>query len=135
MSSLVGHHRATGAALLRPAVDAGLEEETVDDELPAALEEVEQAHPSVRPLELVVLLHQHPRHPAARGGHRVTSVGVLLLLHQQRVTRLLPLPLIDDRRQLHGSSSSSLIIHLLVEYNTDEQRPPARPARYYGRDR
>jgi hypothetical protein len=98
MGVLVGHHRAAGTALLGPAAHAGLVEEAVDDQVPAALEQVEQAHPPVRALELVLLLDQHPRHPAALGRHRVTRVRELLLLHQQRVTGLLPLLLADDRR-------------------------------------
>src|SRR5215218_6956827 len=53
VGDLVGHQRAAAAAGLGPAVDAGLEEEAVEDELAAALEEVEQADRPVRPLEAV----------------------------------------------------------------------------------
>ena len=98
MPPLVGNHRAARASLLRPAVHARLVEEAVEDQLPAPVEEVEQAHWPVRSLELVLLLDEHPRHPAALGRHRVARVGELLLLDQQRVVRLLPFLLTDDRR-------------------------------------
>src|SRR5688500_16334606 len=43
VSDLVGEEGATAAATLGPAGDAGLEEEAVDDQLTAPLEQVEQA--------------------------------------------------------------------------------------------
>ena len=43
MGDLVGHHRTADAGMLRPAVHAGLEEGAVDDQLTAAVEQVEQA--------------------------------------------------------------------------------------------
>ena len=49
-------------------------------ELAAAVEQVEQAHLPVGPLELVLLLHLDPRHAPAGGGHGVTGAGQLPLL-------------------------------------------------------
>jgi hypothetical protein len=72
---LVGEERAATAAALRPAAHAGLVEEAVDDVLAAALEQVVQAHVSVRALEAVVLLDRHPWHSAALGGERVPGEG------------------------------------------------------------
>jgi hypothetical protein len=43
VGDLVRHHRAADAATLRPARHAGLDEEAVDDQLTAPLEQVEQA--------------------------------------------------------------------------------------------
>ena len=91
MRHLVGHHRAADAAALRPRADARLEEEAVDDQLLAPLEEVEQAHLPVRALEGVVLLDGHPRHPPALGGQRVARAGELLLLDEQLLAGGLPL--------------------------------------------
>ena len=87
---LVGHERAAVAAMLGPAGHAGLEEEAVDDQLTASLEQVEQARRAVRALKGVVLLHGHSRHPPALGGQRVAGAGQLLLLHQQFLARGLP---------------------------------------------
>ena len=55
--------------------DAGLEEGAVDDQLAAAVEQVEQARLAVGPVERVVLLHRQPRHPPALGGQRVAARG------------------------------------------------------------
>ena len=68
--------------MLRPAAHAGLEEEAVQDQLAAPLEQVEQARGAVRALEPVVLVDRHPRHPPAL-GERVAGTRQLLLLHQQ----------------------------------------------------
>ena len=105
VGDLVGHERAAAAAALGPAGDAGLEEEAVDDQLAAPLEQVEQARRPVRSLEAVLLLHRHPRHPAAFGGERVAGAGQLLLLDQQLLAGGVPLLRRDDRRHLHFGSS------------------------------
>ena len=91
IGDLIGYERATEAAALGPTARAGLEEEAVDDQLTATLEQVEQARWSVRALEGVLLLHRHARHPAARGGQRVAGVGQLFLLEQQFLAGRLPL--------------------------------------------
>jgi hypothetical protein len=70
MSDLVGKEGATAAAPVGPAGHPGLEEEAVHDQLTAALEQIEQRRRAVRSIEAVVLLHDHPRQAAARGGER-----------------------------------------------------------------
>jgi hypothetical protein len=99
---LVGHERAPAAAALGPAFHAGLEEEAVDDELPAPGEQVEQARRPVRPLEAVRLLDGHARHPPALRGQRVTGAREVLLLDQQLLACGLPLLRRHDRGQGHG---------------------------------
>jgi hypothetical protein len=106
MADLVGHERAAAAAALGPAVDARLEEEPVDDELAAALEEVEETRRAVRALERVVLLHGHPRHPATLGGEGIAGAGQPFLLHEQRLTRGGPLLRRHGRWGLHRGASS-----------------------------
>ena len=61
--------------MLGPAEHPGLEEGAVDDQLAATLEQVEQAHSAVRPLEFIRLLDGHPWHPPAFGGQRVAGAG------------------------------------------------------------
>ena len=99
---LVGHHRAADAGVLGPAVHAGLEERAVDDQLTAAVEQVEQARLALGPVELVLLLHRQPRHPPTLGGQRVTGARQLLLLHEQLLARSLPLLGRHDRGCVHG---------------------------------
>ena len=92
MADLVGQHRTTRAAGVGPAVDIGLEEEAVDDQLTPAVEQVEQAGRTAGPVEQVVLLDRHPRHPPALCGQRITGAGELLLLHQQFLAGGCPTP-------------------------------------------
>ncbi len=80
---LICPERTSGASGIGITGHVRVEEEPVDDQLAAAFEEVEQAHRSVRSLELVVLDDLHARHAAPLGGHRVAGPGQLLLLHQQ----------------------------------------------------
>ncbi len=77
--------------MLRPAVHAGLEEGAVDDQLAAAVEQVDQARFALGPLERVGLLHRHPRHPPPFGGERVAGAGHGLLLHEHLLARGFPL--------------------------------------------
>ena len=91
MRYLVSAQRAASARMIRPSKYARLEEGTVEDQLRTTLEQVEQAHFALRPLELVLLLHSHPRHPTALCGHRVTGPGQFFFLHQQFLARRLPL--------------------------------------------
>jgi hypothetical protein len=53
MGDLVSAERAAAAGVLGPAKNTGFEEGAVDDQLPAALEQVEQAELSFRSLERV----------------------------------------------------------------------------------
>src|SRR5262249_5464897 len=75
-----------------PAAHAGLKEGAIDDQLPPAVEQVEQARLALGTVELVLLLHGQPRRPPTLGGQRVTGPGQLLLLHEQLLARSLPLP-------------------------------------------
>src|SRR5215204_2915221 len=110
---LVGHKGAADAGPLRvPAArlrvrgDVRRVEGAVDDQLAAAVEQVEQAGRAIRAVELVLLLHGHPRHPATRGGERVAGPHVLLLLHEQVLPRGDPLLHRDDRWRFLQSFSS-----------------------------
>ncbi len=76
--------------MLRPAVHAGFEEGSVDDQLTPALEQVEQARFALGPVEHICLFHGNPRHPPAFGGQRVMSPHLGLLLHEQLLARSLP---------------------------------------------
>src|SRR5215813_10227409 len=73
VGDLIGAQGAAAAGVLGPAEHPGLEEGTIDDQLPAALEQVEQANLTLGPVELVLLLHRHPRHPSTLGGQRITE--------------------------------------------------------------
>jgi hypothetical protein len=106
MGDLVGHERATAARMFGPAVLAGLEEGTVDNQLTAAVEQVEQASLTLRPVELVRFLHGHPRHPPSLGGQRVTGAGQRLLLHEELLARSLPLLRRHNRRRVHWNQIS-----------------------------
>src|SRR5215510_9692477 len=89
---LIGAQGAAAARMLGPAEHPRLEESAIDDQLPAAFEQVEQANTTLGPIELVLLLHGHPRHPPPLGGERITGASQGLLLHQELLTRSLPLP-------------------------------------------
>jgi hypothetical protein len=70
---LIGAQGAAAAGVLGPAEHPGLEEGAIDDQLTAALEQVEQANLALGSVELVLLVHSQPRHPPAFGGQRVTE--------------------------------------------------------------
>src|ERR1700736_3338309 len=101
VGDLIGAQRAATAGVLGPAEHPGLEEGAIDDQLTAALEQVEQAYLALGAVELVLLVHSQPRHPPAFGGQRVTGAGQGLLLHQELLARSLPLLLRHDRRCVH----------------------------------
>src|SRR5918996_6057061 len=109
MSHLVRDHRAADAGMLGPPVDAALEEGAVDDELGAAVEEVDQAELAVRPFELVFLLHRQPRLPPTLRGQRIPGAHQLRLLHERALARSLPLLCRHDRGRVHLETSLSLI--------------------------
>src|SRR6267142_3336611 len=94
---LVRAQRAAAAGVLGPA------------EHPC-LEQGEQAYLPVRPVELVVLLHRHPRHPSAFGGQRITRTGQGLLFHEELLPRSLPLLLRHDRWFVHREMLFGLLL-------------------------
>ncbi len=96
MGDLIGAQGAAAAGVLGPAEDSGLEEGAIDDQLPAAFEQIEQAHLPLGSVELVFLVHSQPRHPSAFSGQRVTGAGQGLLLHEELLARSLPLLLRHD---------------------------------------
>src|SRR5215475_13809278 len=108
MRYLVGDERAAdaGPIRVRAALCVGGDvrpiEGAVDDQLAAALEQVQQAHGPIRPLEAVGLLHCHPRHTPTLSRHRVARPGELFLLHQQLLSGRIPLSRRDDRGYLHS---------------------------------
>src|SRR6266566_4426338 len=106
VGDLVGYQGAAAAGMVGPAEHAGFEEGAVDDQLAAALEQVEQARFALGPVELVLLLHGQPWHPPALGGQRVTGAGHVLLLHEQLLARSLPLLRRHDRGCLHCEMSA-----------------------------
>src|SRR5229473_386849 len=95
---LIGAQGAAAAGVLGPAEHSGFEEGAIDDQLTAALEQIEQAYLALGSVELVLLLHRHPRHPSTLGGQRVTGAGQGLLLHEQLLALRLPLLRRHDRR-------------------------------------
>src|ERR1700677_112374 len=102
---LIGTKGASAASVVGPAEHPGLEEGAIEDQLRAALEQIEQAYLTFGPVELILLLHRHPRHPSAFGGQRVTEAGQGLLLYEELLARSLPLLLRDDRGCFHHGIS------------------------------
>src|SRR6266576_3508565 len=70
---LIGAQGAAAAGVLGPAEHSGFEEGAIDDQLTAALEQIEQAYLALGSVELVLLLHRHPRHSSTLGGQRVKA--------------------------------------------------------------
>ena len=102
VGDLVGPQGTANAGMLRPAVHAGLEEGAVDDQLAAALEQVEQARFALGPVEHICLFHGDPRHPPSLGGQRVTGAGQGLFLDEKLLARSLPLLRRHNRWRVHG---------------------------------
>src|SRR3954452_21340176 len=99
MGELVDDHRAAIAAglLIRP------EHEVVDEQLPPALEQVEEGRDAVRSLEFVLLLDPHDRLATALGGEGVALPRHRLLLGQYALVRGVPFILRHDVREIHPS--------------------------------
>ena len=102
----VGDGRAAGAPGVGPAVDTFLEEEPVEDELAAPVEQLGQRPLPVRTLEVVVVLDAHHRHSLAgrdefvhRGGNRLFALG-------DGRECFVPLALADDGRTRDGHRST-----------------------------
>ena len=73
--------------MLGPAEHSGLEKGAIDDQLPTALEQVEQANLALGPIEFVCLLDGHPRHAPAFGGEGVARTRQGLFLHEHLLAR------------------------------------------------
>src|SRR6516225_5973139 len=99
---LIGTEGATAAGVLRPPEHPGFEERPIDDQLPAALEQIEQTHSAPGRFEYVGLLDRHPRHPAALGRQSVTGPRQRLLLYEHLLARSLPVLRRDDWRGIHS---------------------------------
>ena len=96
VGNAVGDGRAAGAPGVGPAVDAFLEEEPVEDELAATVEQLGQRPLPVRTLEVVVVLDAHHRHALAGRGEFVHRGGDRLFALGDGRERLVPLALADD---------------------------------------
>src|SRR5262245_34726048 len=109
VGELIDDHRASVAAdlLIRS------EHEVVDEELPAALEEVEKRGISVRSLEPVGLLDQRHRLAAALRGEGVALPRQRLLLREDPFVRCLPLLLWHHVREIHPSLLSKPLSPLI----------------------
>jgi hypothetical protein len=66
VGDLIGPQGAAAAGTLGPPEHAGPEECAVDDQLPAAVEQVEQADPALGPVERIRRFHGHPRPAGTR---------------------------------------------------------------------
>src|SRR5580692_7939992 len=98
---LIGAQGAAAAGVLGPAEHTGLEEGAIDDQLTAALEQIKQAHLALGSVELVMLVHSHPRHPPAFGGQGVARPRQGLLLLEHLLARNLPVRWRHDRWRAH----------------------------------
>jgi len=76
--------------MVGPAEHARLVEGAIEDQLAPSVETVEQAGLARRPVEGIVRLHVHPRHPPALRSQGVAGAAMGLLLHQQLLVGLLP---------------------------------------------
>src|SRR5258706_3638884 len=107
---LIGAQGAAAAGVLGPAEHSGFEEGAIDDQLTAALEQIEQAYLALGSVELVLLLDRHPRHPSTLGGQRITGAGEGLLLHEELLPRGLPLRPHYDRGCLHRDTPPRVLL-------------------------
>jgi hypothetical protein len=72
---LIGAEGAAAASVVGPAKDAGFEEGAIQDQLRAALKQIEQSDFAVGSVKFVVFIDGHPRYPAALGRKRITRAG------------------------------------------------------------
>ena len=104
VANVVGHQRAADTAVFGPTMNTRVDEGAIDDQLASAMEQIEQAHLALGPLEDVFLIHLCPRHPPAHRGQRITRTSQLLLLDEHLLKRSLPLLRRHNRRCLHEFS-------------------------------
>src|SRR4029450_7222713 len=114
VGDLIGAQGAAAAGVFGPAEHSGLEEGAIDDQLPAPLEQVQQAQLPLGPVEYILLLYRDPRHPSTLRGHRVARMCEGLLLHEELLARLLPLLRRYDRRCVCGELAVSLAVPIHV---------------------
>src|SRR5437667_1511406 len=114
---LIGAQGAAAAGVLGPAEPPGLEECAIHAQLPAALEQIEQAYLALGSLKLVLLVHSQPRHPPAFSRQRITGAGEGLLLHEHLLVRRLPLLLRYDRGCLHRELSFPRLLVSLFHFH------------------
>src|SRR6266496_3080644 len=114
---LIGAQGAAAAGMIGPAKHSRLEEGAIDDQLSAALEQVEQANLTRRPFELVLLLHRRPRHPATLSGQCITGVSEGLLLHEHLLACSLPLLLRNDWGCLHRRLPFRVLLLLIFHFH------------------
>ena len=100
----VGKRRAADAPGLGPAGDPLLEEESVQDQLTAPFEELEERALSVGPLEAVVAIDPHHWHALPCSGELVHVGGDGLLTLGQLGESRVPLAPADDTRAGNGRS-------------------------------
>src|SRR5215468_1952488 len=102
MRNLIGAEGAAATGVPGPTKHSRLEEGAIENQLPPALEQIEQANLARRSLELITLFDSHPRHPAAFGGQSVSSPCLSFFLHQHFLARSEPLFLRYYRRRLNS---------------------------------
>src|SRR5215472_8166104 len=90
VTDLIGAQGAAAASMVGPAEHAGLKEGAIEDQLSAALEQIEQAYLALGPIEFVLLLDGHPWHSPAFGGQSVAGASEGPLLHEELLARSLP---------------------------------------------
>jgi len=103
------------------SLHTGFEEGAVDDQLTAALEQIEQAHFALGPSELVILLQRQPRHPPRSAAKRVTGAGQSFS-SRAAVDAQPPTPAL--KRSVVSSFSAPLIFSLFICF-----------ANFFGRNR
>src|ERR1700692_865367 len=116
VGDLIGAQGAAAASVLGPAEHPGLKEGAIDDQLTAALEQVEQAYLTLGSVELVLLVHSQPRHAPAFGGERVTGAGQGLLFHEELLAHSLPLLRRHDRGCVRREMSFPVFLASRIAY-------------------
>src|ERR1700722_15773016 len=97
VGDLIGAEGAASAGMIGPTEHSRLKEGAIDNQLRAALEQIEQAYLTSRSVELVLLVHRQPRHAPAFGRQRITGTRQSLFLHEELLARSFPLLLRHDR--------------------------------------
>src|SRR5579872_5599313 len=103
--------------MVRPTEHPWLEEGTINDQLPPALEEVEKADFASRSLEFVSLFDGHPWHAPPFRGQGIASACVGLFLHEHLLMCSLPSLRRHDRRRVY--SDITAFGHLFSPFGSD----------------